>query len=90
MGRRLVALIAGAGCTALLLIASFEIAELLVPPAVERVEPRVVEEDDPGWDCRTMGNRDCGGGHVDTGNVLDSLSPGFYWDGDEWMWRSGA
>lgn len=23
-------------------------------------EPRRIEEDDPGWDCMTMGNRKCG------------------------------
>lgn len=29
------------------------------PPA--RYQPRIVHaEDDPGWDCRTMGNRICG------------------------------
>lgn len=22
--------------------------------------PKVLQEDDPGWDCRTMGNRICG------------------------------
>lgn len=38
---------------------------LLLAPSVEPVPgvaPAVVQlqEDDPGWDCRTMGNRMCG------------------------------
>jgi hypothetical protein len=31
-----------------------------VPKATEKVAPRKIQEDDPGWDCRTMGNRICG------------------------------
>jgi hypothetical protein len=29
---------------------------------VEVVEPEVIHEDDPGWDCRVHGNRICGPG----------------------------
>lgn len=87
MGRVVVWVLLAGSAVIVLLISSVAISGWLVPPAVERVEP--LQESDPGWDCRTMGDRDCGGGHVDTGNVLHLLSSGFYWDGDEWMWSGG-
>jgi len=31
-----------------------------VPAAEPTTEPEVVQEDDPRWDCRSMGNRTCG------------------------------
>jgi hypothetical protein len=43
-----------------------------------------IEEDDPRWDCRTMGNHVCGDNA--TAPLPHQDVPGFYsWDGDEWM-----
>jgi hypothetical protein len=41
---------------------------LVVPPGYWMEDPATttthLQEDDPGWDCRTMGNRECGSGDV--------------------------
>lgn len=39
-----------------------------------------IEEDDPGWDCHTMGNMICG---PDQGEPEDSTV--CFWDGSQWL-----
>lgn len=34
--------------------------ERVKDPRVTLIPPKVIQEDDPGWDCHTMGNRICG------------------------------
>jgi hypothetical protein len=33
------------------------------PPPTHGKQVEVIHEDDPRWDCHTMGNRVCGKGH---------------------------
>jgi hypothetical protein len=45
-----------------------------------------IEEDQPGWDCHTMGNHVCGDNA--TAPLPHQDVPGFYtWDGDEWVFN---
>ena len=40
----------------------FDIGPALPPVTASDVAPARIEEDQPGWDCHTMGNRSCGAG----------------------------
>lgn len=56
------ALLGTALCLAYLL-GGCELLSLPVPHGVREApgsEPMVMQEDDPGWDCAIMGNRQCG------------------------------
>lgn len=55
----------------------------------EPYETGLITEDDPRWDCRTMGNRACG---TDDGKIIvhdESGSPVWTWSRDEWLVRMG-
>lgn len=61
-----------------------------VPPVRSVPTPQVsVQEDDPGWDCKTMGNGVCG-------PVRPAVGPGWitHWedspDGGEWIAEKGS
>lgn len=58
-------------------------------PVPSQVHTQRIEEDDPRWDCRTMGNHVCGDNA--TALLPHQDVPGFYsWDGDEWMFNPAA
>lgn len=53
------------GFAVLVLIAILWIVAMAFPRNVDTYEPGIssaerIEEDEPGWDCTTMGNRICG------------------------------
>lgn len=51
---------AGAIALAATILGLCAVVDSRIPTApVGAPAPVVLQEDDPGWDCRTMGNRDC-------------------------------